>query len=97
MVNEGGANSILEPWLLFGGEQSASKSGIPGIVSHSNLNFATEYLPKAPHTRVPADLDVLTRPQPDTAIGYLTPVIAYTKDPPLYTAFSLEHQGILDT
>ncbi|KAF1946763.1 hypothetical protein EJ02DRAFT_196071 [Clathrospora elynae] len=95
LQNEPGANTILRPWLLFEGELPSATQPVPRIASQANLNLARDFLPRPPKPIVQVVYGALSQPQPDTAIGYLTPTEANASTPPLATAFSHDEQLIL--
>jgi hypothetical protein len=80
---------------LFEGELPSATQPVPRIASQANLNLARDFLPRPPKPIVQVVYGALSQPQPDTAIGYLTPTEANASTPPLATAFSQDEQLIL--
>ncbi|KAF2741452.1 hypothetical protein EJ04DRAFT_547798 [Polyplosphaeria fusca] len=87
--NEDGGIDLLKPYLLFDGEDKDDENGICGIVSRDKINLASEFLPLAPNGDILiAQGGQLSRPQPDTAIGYITFQFARKSGVNLVTKFT---------
>ncbi|KAF2797548.1 hypothetical protein K505DRAFT_235246 [Melanomma pulvis-pyrius CBS 109.77] len=83
--NEDAAINVIEPLLLFCGQNKSAFQGIPKITSDLNINLSQDYLP----LELGNIASQLTQPQPDTAIGYLTNFEASQYMPGLESAFSM--------
>lgn len=89
--DEDGGVDLLKPYLLFVGEDKDDENGIPGIVSRDKINLASEFLPQVPNSDVLiAQGGQLSRPQPDTAIGYTPFQFARNSGLHLATKFTKE-------
>jgi len=89
--DEDGGVDLLKPYLLFVGEDKDDENGIPGIVSRDKINLASEFLPQVPNSDVLiAQGGQLSRPQPDTAIGYTPFQFARNSGVHLTTKFTKE-------
>jgi hypothetical protein len=81
MENESTGRRMMEPHLLFYGEAHAD--GVPGLTLKDQVNLVKDYLPPPPRPTVPELWGTLSRPQPDSCIGYITTTEAKTYNPRL--------------
>jgi hypothetical protein len=76
-MGEKAAIDLLCADLLFEGE---AEDGEEKIHSVPEVNLNRAYLPLAPGVTVTANVGKLTQPRPDTAIAYITSLVAELAD-----------------
>jgi hypothetical protein len=81
----------MEEHILFHGE--GFPDGIAGLTLTSQVNLVRDYLPNPPHASVPEMRGILSLPQPDSCLGYMTAVEAKRHRPPLARPFNDEEEG----
>lgn len=91
LENEDTGIRMIVPLLLFSGERPPETQGIPKITSQLKINLSRDYLP----LELGNIASRLTRPQPDTAIGYLSRLVAMQSLPALESAFSILDETFL--
>jgi len=92
MENESTGRRMMEGHLLFYGE--AHPDGMPCLTLKDQVNLVKDYLAPPPRPIVPELLGTLSRPQPDSCIGYITATEAKTHNLLLVMLFSREEDDI---
>ena len=85
---------MIERHLLFYGEAHAD--GVPGLTLKDQVNLVKDYLPPPPRPTVSELWGTLSRPQPDSCIGYITATEAKTHNSRLIVPFSREEDDIAE-